>query len=461
MKRPNIALIVLDSARADRFGCYGYARPTTPRIDALAEEGLLCEAMITQGPWTIPSHGSLFTGLYPSEHAAQWQTGMRLGPTVETTLAELLRGVGYSTLCVSENPLITEATGLTRGFDRVVIRSAAEGTLRRALRKARKAAALGGTGGDLVTEHALEALAGLRQPFFLFANYLECHWAYAGDPRFERELMRDPRSWLATVRARYREGLREGPWQGIARADEKRLRRLNDAYDACVRTADRLVSELLDGLGALGLLSDTLVLITADHGENIGDHGLADHHASLADTLIRVPFIAWSPARIAPRRAAGQYEFVDVLPTLAKLVEAPLPASLRERPYADFTSDPGKRHAFSEWRRWTEGELAGLRKRNPSYDFSAMPGNLLAVRTPRYKLVSDDRRGETLFDLEADPGETRDVAALKPEVAAQLRQALEEQRAAWEGAPAFDRIGAYSDADSAEIERRLADLGYI
>src|SRR5262245_44494541 len=98
MDLPDIVLVVLDTARADRFGAYGYSRPTTPTVDALARQGLLVEPMLANGPWTLPSHGSLFTGLYPTQHGCQWRSGKRLRDSVTTSMAEWLQSLGYLTV---------------------------------------------------------------------------------------------------------------------------------------------------------------------------------------------------------------------------------------------------------------------------------------------------------------------------------------------------------------------------
>src|SRR5439155_25854053 len=119
---PDIVLVVFDTARWDRFGCYGYPKPTTPTVDGLARDGLRVETMLANCPWTLPSHGSLFTGLYPSQHGSQWQTGPHLRDSVKVTLAEWLRGLGYHTMCATSNGLISEGTRLSRGFNRYAFR---------------------------------------------------------------------------------------------------------------------------------------------------------------------------------------------------------------------------------------------------------------------------------------------------------------------------------------------------
>ena len=173
-ERPDIVLVVFDTARYDRFGCYGYDRPTTPTVDSLATDGLRVETMIANGPWTLPSHGSLFTGLYPSQHGSQWQTGPRLRDEATPTMAEWLRDLGYETVCATNNGLISERTGLARGFDRYAFRLDIERGWKRMARRIPKALFGGDSGGRIMNDWVDGQLKQVdrSKPLFLFMNYL-------------------------------------------------------------------------------------------------------------------------------------------------------------------------------------------------------------------------------------------------------------------------------------------------
>jgi arylsulfatase A-like enzyme len=463
---PTIVLVVFDTARWDRFGCYGYGRPTTPTVDRLAEQGLLAETMIANGPWTLPSHGSLFTGLYPSQHGSQWQTGPRLRDSVSITMPEWLRGLGYHTICATNNGLISDKTGLSRGFDRYAFRLDLERGRRRTVRRLRKVLAGGDSGGLIVNRWIREELRRAPRPTFLFVNYLECHWAYVPPRRLEKRVG-GPRFGLLEG-MRYRAGLARsaGPWEAIARADERTLDVYGTLYDGELANADEHLAELMGILRETGHVGDrpSLVMVTSDHGEHIGEHRLADHHASLDDHLIRVPFVAWGPGVIDRGRRSDLFELVDVFPSVARVLGRDVSdlgvAGRRDDLLSAVPSSNGERYAFAEWRSWTEKELARLSQRNASYDFAGLGRDLVCVRDDRFKLVRGSDGSEQLFEVNGGSGESVDVAAERPRDVVRLRARLDDARRTW---LEWDDAGEpeVSEAEQAEIEQRLEELGYI
>ena len=477
---PDIVLVVFDTARWDRFGCYGYPRPTTPTVDALAREGSLVRTMIANGPWTPPSHASLFTGLYPAQHGCQWQTGISLRPSVRVTMAEWLWGLGYTTICATNNGLVSDRTGLARGFERYGYRMDLESPSQRAVRQVKRAAVGAESGGRVVNRWIRRQLTDVRadRPVFLFVNYRECHWSYAPPPRFVRRVGGPRFRPTGGLRYRTRIAARVGPWEAVARASPRELDIYSTMYDGELATADHHLEDLLGILSRAGRLrpGGSMVMVTSDHGEHVGEHGLADHHASLDDHLIRVPFVAWGPGRIAAQERLGMYEFVDVLPSLARHLKLPTPQpGLRDRRMDLFENDGGparegnavrgaddpETFAFAEWRHWGGWYLKRLARRNPSYQgFDRLAQDLVAVRTARHKLVRWGDGTERLFDLDRDPAEEHDVRSQLPEVSTRLRSKLDDAQDEWETSPptADDGLDA---ADTREIEARLSELGYI
>ncbi|MFL5798071.1 MAG: sulfatase [Actinomycetota bacterium] len=470
---PTIVLVVFDTARWDRFGCYGYERPTTPTVDSLAAQGLRAETMIANGPWTLPAHGSMFTGLYPSQHGSQWQTGPRLRDSAKVTLAEWLRALGYDTWCVTNNGLISERTGLARGFDHYAFRLDVERGWRRAARRIPKALFGGDSGGRVVNRWMRKRLPEAGRPLFLFVNYLECHWAYAPPRRMARS-MRGPRYGpLRGLRYRTRMAARVGPWEAVARAEDEDLDVYSTYYDGELANADRHLDQLLDMLRSTGHVADdgrALVIVTSDHGEHLGEHrgetrrhGLADHHASLDDHLIRVPFVAWGPGMVPQGVRGGMYELVDVMPSIASFLGRQLPADYLEGRRTDLLSPAregfGEEYAFAEWRAWTERERSRLERRNPSFDFGGLGRDLVAVRDRRFKLVRDAGGGEALYDTAHDPGEQTDLAGSRVETVKRLREQLDRAVDSWSE---WDRPAEPTTPEErAEIEQRLSELGYI
>lgn len=462
---PNIVLVVFDTARWDRFGCYGYERPTTPTVDRLAREGLRVETMIANAPWTMPSHGSLFTGLYPSQHGCQWQTGPQLRAGVEVTMAEWLKGLGYHTICATNNGLISNRTGLSRGFDRYVFRLDLERGRRRVSRRLRKVMFGGDSGGLIVNRWIREELRSAPQPTFLFVNYLECHWAYAPPRRFEKRVGGPRFGFFEGARYRAGPARNAGPWEAIARADERTLGVYSALYDGELANADDHLAQLLGILEETGHLdaSPTMLMVTSDHGEHLGEHRLADHHASVDEHLVRVPFIAWGPGVVPVGEQGRLQEFVDVLPSLAALLGAEPPAPYLAGRRTDLfnpqVAGNGEDYAFAEWRSWTPKELTRLSNRNVSYDFAGLDQDLLCVRDDRFKLVRRSIGAEQLFDLSSDPGESTDVSQTYPADHLRLREQLDRVRQGWSAWESEQQV--VSEEEQAEIEQRLAELGYI
>lgn len=467
MKRdlPNIILVVLDAARWDRFGCYGSSRGLTPTVDSLAADGGLAEVMVSNGPWTLPSHASLFTGLYPSQHGSQWQTGPRLDRGVQLTLAEWLKSIGYRTVCATANGLVSPETGLGRGFGEYVSAPSLRKRRARSIRRIPELMLGSDTGGHAINRWLDNRLVGPSdQPLFLFVNYLECHWPYTSPMRFERRVGRGITAHAEGLQYRFRTGRRTGPWEAVARADQSALQVFSRLYDAALRNADENLAQLIRLLSKAGYLKpgEAIVLVTSDHGEHIGEHGLADHQASVDDHLIRVPFVFWGPERVSPGLRKGLYEFVDVFPALTHAlgVDLPLPyLEGRRIGFLDGASGKSRDVAFGEWRSWGEEDLARLSRKNPSFDFSTLCRDLLFVRDDRFKLVREGGVNEGLYDLKKDPMEEGDVASDHPEVVRRLRRELDAMVESWESWG--DGSDGLTETEAGEIEEHLSALGYI
>jgi arylsulfatase A-like enzyme len=464
---PNVVLIVMDTARRDRFGCYGYARPTTPTVDSLAREGMRVENMIANAPWTPPSHASLFTSLYPTEHECQWGKPIKLHANVGITMAEWFKGLGYETACVSSNGLISEKTGLSRGFEHYAFRLDLEQGVRRYARRARKALFGGDSGGAVMNQYLRRRLPAIKRPMFLFVNYLECHWAYAPRPSMVRRVGGPRFRFPQGLHYRLRIADRKGPWDAVGTADDERLERYSTLYDGELASADAHVARLLDSLDRSGHLDgNTIVLIASDHGEHLGEHGLADHHGALDDILIHVPFVAWGPGIIDPGVKKGVWELVDVFPSLARFFDRPLPATYMESRRGGLFNgraepDAGdSKVAFSEWRSWNPNELDRMSKRNPAYNFHPLARDLVCVRDERFKLVRGSDGTEFVYDCVADPTESIDVSAGQPAVADRLRRKLDDAVGSWVPMAGNDQP-EFTDSERLEIEQRLSALGYI
>lgn len=423
-RAPNLILISIDTLRADRLGCYGYPRPTTPFLDRQAQQGVLCADTSAPSSWTYPSHAALFTGLYPGRNGAT-ELKRRVRADVPS-LAEWLVARGYRAAGVVSSTLF-KGYGLERGFE------------------ALEYVDPGGPEPSKVTEHAQTWLSAVdrSKPFFFLIHYLDPHSDYHSLPEYEAPFV-TPYEGPAT-------GKSEQLFQHIAgflqlNADD--ARHLSDLYDAGVRQQDAELEKLFAFLAAHKLLDDTLVVLTSDHGEEFLEHGELMHGLAQFEESVRVPLLFFGPDVPRGVRLATPVSLVDVLPTILDLLSQPAPRELDGRSlralweHAERAAEP--RALFIEADMDPPGPTAR----------TMVPGDDLAVRCGAFKLVWDPSANSArLYDLVHDPRETTDVSAAHAELAATLRAELErfrQQRA--DSAPA----GALTGEDL----QKLQDLGY-
>ncbi|MEE8525820.1 MAG: sulfatase [Thermoanaerobaculia bacterium] len=421
--RPNVFLIVIDTLRADHLSCYGYGRETSPNIDRLAAQGILYEQSISAASWTFPAHASLFTGLFPRDHGATSQT--RTLEASFDTLAELLKTAGYRTAGFSNNVWTHDASGLKQGFEEFREMWHQQVVEDKGISFDDPAYDMGAA---LTTEEIFGWLDGAgdgERPFFVFVNYFEPHLPYRPTQPFDDEFLpsgADPRQ-VRKLRSFYspREYayILDIPW---VRVEEKELEILTALYDGEIAYVDSILGVLVDGLRSRGLLDDTLLVITSDHGEHLGEHHMLDHKLSLYDPLLRVPLILWNPKRIpAGVRVESQVQAHDVFGTILDFGGVPRESAPR-LPFAD----AGERSTFAElaypriFLDAIDRELPGLDSRTRRFARS-----LKAVRGPRYKLIAGSDGRTELYDIGADPGESHDLADELPEVVAELKKTLD------------------------------------
>jgi len=422
--RPNILLIVADTARADRIAAAGYSRPTTPAIDALARDGAIYLEARTPSPWTLPAHASLFTGLYPSSHGAE-AGSLRLDEALPF-LARRLQEAGYRTGASIGNPWVGKDYNFHQGFDR----------FEEVWRKVR------GTEGDMgagatnawlmrwLDERATNPAARDR-PFFLFVNYFEPHLPYnAPEPerlRFVRPGT-DPAVADAARRFKYPDDVRF--IMGLLRLEPGELDVLSDLYDGEIAGVDRRIGELVATLRRNDLLDVTAVVVTSDHGEMLGEHRLLDHKLSLFEPVLRIPLVVrYPPAVQAGQRITTPVLLQDIYPTLLGLagvdagINRPKTATLPEaRPLPGIRGlDPGRPRGadpgdpiIAEYARPTDF-LEVMQRQAPGFDTSVFDRTLVSWQVGDRKLIWSSDGFHHLFDLAADPGEITDVGPASPD----------------------------------------------
>jgi arylsulfatase A-like enzyme len=311
--QPNVIFVVLDTVRADRVSALGYDRETTPAFDAFAADATLYTDAVSQASWSVPSHASMFTGEYPSDHGA---TITRPVLTAETVLPELLSAGGYETYGISPNSYVRPATGFARGFDEFRMTAGVTEpavtadilgspvnwvTSTPAVRQPIERRFTAARTDDAVTtdpaEPADDGLVGAvsdvldraTEPFFLFCNLIDAHLPRSPAPAYVEQFVDPaladapiPRNERAFTMADYE-------------IDDHSLARLRQLYDADLRTLDDKLDVLLDRFRDAGVLDDALVVLVSDHGEHLGEFGLVGHQFSVFDSVVSVPLAIQFP----------------------------------------------------------------------------------------------------------------------------------------------------------------------
>jgi arylsulfatase A-like enzyme len=414
--QPNIILVSLDTLRARSVGAYGYARDTTPTLDArVAAEGALARAAVAPVPYTPPAHMSMLTGLEPCVHGVLDRHGVLADDPL--TLAEVLRAEGYRTGAFTENAYVVAAAGFARGFDHyfeeVSDEAASPGFARETFAGAQRW--LAGTGD---------------RPFFLFLHTYQVHDPYVPPEAYASLFAGDGQS------DHYKDALRT---------------QLDD-YDREIRYTDDLLAGLLDALEAKHLERRTILVVTSDHGEGFGEHYWTRHGIDAHDEAILVPLVIRAPGRIAPGRVVEEpVGLMDLMPTLLELAGAEPPDGLQGRSFASLL--------LGEPSRFVTRPLV-----------STAEGNV-SVRERDWKLLVGKKKGrKRLYHLASDPDEKRDLAAQHPQKLAELERALAEHTAfceAWAASrPPRDATAAGVRQpgwliNRDEIEEKLRALGYL
>jgi arylsulfatase A-like enzyme len=437
---PNILLLVLDTTRADAVPLDGDPAAPTPRLEELAARGVVYTHARSTSGWTLPAHGSLFTGLYPSRHGAHHESHLLRPEAV--TLAELLAAT-HTRAGFSENPHIGIQKGFAQGFEIF------EETWRTAHR------APGSTRSPTI-ERALAWLEthDRERPFFLFVNLMDPHLPYAPPDAWAQRLA--PEGVGRTRLDLFRQfGEREarrfmtGSLQ-LTRDDMDLLRRL---YQAEVGVVDERVGRLLDAVE----LERTVVVVVGDHGESFGEHGLMEHQLSVYETLLRVPLIvSFTGAFDGGERRADPVQLVDVLPTILDLVGI----AEAQRPDVEGVSllgdgPPDDRPVIAEYMRPLR-QRERFREVDPVFDFDRFDRRLRAIQVGTLKLIVSDRGDVELYDLERDAGEQRNIASDRPADTERLASRL----VTWLAKGSAAEIVAEPELDAEAIEK-LRALGYL
>lgn len=424
---PNVLVVVIDALRATRLGVYGAQRPTSPALDAFAKEATVFDRAYSTAPWTKPSVASILTGLYPEGHGLH---GMRRKLGGSPKLPELLARRGYATAGIVANPLLSAEAGFSQGFQ-TYLEDQALG-----------AAYVSTEGVTREASAAVEAFAKKRAPFFLYVHYFDPH----ADYRRHRDVGFAPDS-AGRLRGDEPQATIRDLTPSMTPAEVEYVRA---AYDEEVRHTDTGVGALLDRLRELGLWSSTLVIVTADHGEELRDRGFFGHTRSLYDELVRVPLLVKPPGEAPARRVATPVSLAALAPTVldfagggaggARFDAASLAGALRS----------GGEVAAGDV--LVEVDFLPVDPDDPVGEVHKK-----ALVQERLKVIRDDRSGQVeMYDLLNDPAETLDLAAQGMSVRRPIARLERLLRAVRRPADA----GKDQTFTPEEIER-LRSLGYV
>ncbi len=395
----NLLLVTIDTLRVDRVGAYGNPAGLTPAIDRLSADGLRFDSVRSHAPLTLPSHVSLMTSRVPPRHGVRDNGTYRLD-SKQPTLAAALKPAGYQTAGFVGAFVLDARFGLARGFDRYDDQYGERPSIGRVEVVERRA--------EAVTTRAAAWIRAASGPWFAWVHVYDPHEPYAAPEPFASRYSSTP-------------------------------------YDGEVAYVDSALGQMFDELQNAGRLDRTLVVVSSDHGEALGDHGERTHGLFAYESTLRVPLIVWCKDRIRRGVFNDPIGLVDIAPTVLDLLGVPWPVadgtSLRTRLSGEQSS---------------RGEASSLTQ-SPTY-FEALNANLTRNWAPLTGIVSGplkliDLPVPELYDLQSDPGETQNVYARRPDDARRLERLLDAVAGSNQTPP-----GAAIDA---ETSARLRSLGYI
>ncbi|MBN1423082.1 sulfatase-like hydrolase/transferase [Candidatus Fermentibacteria bacterium] len=437
--RPNVLLIVVDTMRADRLGCYGYPHDTSPALDAMAAEGIVFKHTVAQASWTKPSIATILTGLYPSTHQATSKVSTL--PDAVVTMAEVFHAQGYYTAGFADNINIAPMFGFGQGFCEYrylapayffgASESASKLTLYDLVRLVRERFLSKAKHVDhyyrdaeYVTDEAIGWLKRNKdRPFFLFVHYMDPH-----DPYFVH-----PYNGVGYARV-------STPNPPLEMAPK-----LSTVYDQEIAFWDRSFADLMAHLRSEGILDSTIVVVTADHGEEFAEHGGWWHGTTLYDVEILVPLVIRMPHAVSAGTViTPQVRLMDVAPTLLASCGLPVPAAMQGQPL-----------------NWERSDFRGIDTVFAEEDFE---GNLLtAVRTPDWKLIRANQHNPRgldpleLYNVAADPRERVSRVKDNPDAVRALQATIDDiQHEAMKVA-----VQSQTHELDADTKKQLRALGYM
>jgi arylsulfatase A-like enzyme len=484
MESPNILLIIIDAVRPDHCSCYGYERRTTPNIDKIADDGIRYKNAFSNSNWTAEAHGSLFTG-HLSSVSGIYGDNLPLPESIPT-LPELLQDAGYNTFGVSAGAHIRSDRGYDRGFSNFYsttelglgheIIPKIEGSARASIENYVHSVIRGGDGYTHFKARSLtHQFNNSQQPFFGFVNFKTAHSPYhkkVPEPYkscFTNDSIRCKNPILDFA---HRIILNKGP-DNIDGIDYDRLCEISDNYplltekfqpkkkewkiikdwyDGAIRYTDKKIGMILQTIRKENNLDNTWIIITADHGEMFGEHGLENHIFSLYDELLSIPLIIRPPSG-SKQDVSGMVSWIDLYPTICEIAGVNYP----DRPHAKSLlppgSDPKHEHIYAEVARKANPKI---KENHPDFGSIRVNGPLQSIRDESWKLIKYPSGEVELFNWVTDPDEQDDRSKQNPGIVENLLDKMESE---------LGNMNTSSHHDgnvtlSSEVVETLESLGY-
>jgi arylsulfatase A-like enzyme len=414
---PNVLLIIVDTLAADHLSTYGYPRLTSPKLTALASQGVLFENAVAPSSWTLPSHASMLTGRYASEHHAgqnDWRLDGRF-PTVAETFSKR----GYRTAGFSANPyFFSRRNGLDRGYDhfeegtwvqRVFMTNLGRRIQNRLMLARMLRDAVGRCGSETVNRNALRWIVKERKPFFVTINYFDVHEPFMPPPEYLHRFSRLQRP------------INQFYWPPDIQLAPQQLQDTVDAYDATIAFVDDKIAQFLAQLKTQGVLENTIVLVTSDHGETFQQHGFMFHNKGLYWDLIHVPLLIYGPRWVPSGVRISRPISLQSLPsTLLELAGLQAQADFDSPSLAALWKDPAAQTAWP----YPVSELAGS---GESPRFPSYYGPMRSVVTPEWHFIEGGRLGKELYSCCSPELENLASTAQGERVSAAFLKSLDDE----------------------------------
>lgn len=407
----NFILISIDTLRADHLGCYGYPRNTTPNVDRLAEKGIIFKNMIAAAPWTLPSHMSMMTSLYPDLHRVSGIKDRLDNKRV--TIAEALRKNGYTTAGLISVQWLSSLFGFNRGFQKYIEDYESKVILN--------------PNAESVTKKAILLLKELKHAgkFFLFIHYFDPHATYDPPPPYNKIFNPNFSSKKVDISEDdlIQESLRlRSPKEKVSKED---LERIIALYDGEIRYVDSQISVLLNTLDSMGLLNKTVIILTSDHGEEFKEHGSMSHGASLYEEVLKTPLILYYPKNTNGITIQELISTIDIAPTILSISGSPREKEFQGLNLMDIVHKNHDRQPQEERAVYSKVEIVGnekvviraIRRKNVKLIKSYLKEDEIQDVMKKIEKKGDffprPLIGEEFYDLKADKSEQRNLVGVK------------------------------------------------